>query len=88
EVVSNPAIDLQVWEDGHAFGASHNTYTAHSGTSWSGISLNRMKYDQNGRVYDQAFFMENLPGIDKLTGELFDLPEVQNEVWKQFGIRL
>ncbi|KAJ3323902.1 hypothetical protein HDU93_002878 [Gonapodya sp. JEL0774] len=72
---------------GYAFATSNNSYTTHSGTSWSGNSLNRMKYDESGRIYDQAFFYEDLKGIDKITGELFELQDVKDDLWEMFGRR-
>ncbi|KXS12591.1 hypothetical protein M427DRAFT_157175 [Gonapodya prolifera JEL478] len=88
EVISNPIIDLLVWDNGYAFATSHNSYRAYSGKSWKGASLNRMKYDESGRIYDQAFFYEDLAAMDSLVGELFDLPSVQNDVFEKLGIRL
>ncbi|KAJ3331901.1 hypothetical protein HDU93_009456 [Gonapodya sp. JEL0774] len=87
EIVSNSIIDLLVWDSGYAFATSNNSYTTHSGTSWSGNSLNRMKYDESGRIYDQAFFYEDLKGIDKIVGELFELQDVKDDLWEMFGRR-
>ncbi|KAJ3331900.1 hypothetical protein HDU93_009455 [Gonapodya sp. JEL0774] len=87
EIVSNSIIDLLVWDNGYAFATFNNSYTTYSGTTWTGNSLNRMKYDDKGQIYDQAFYYEDLRGIDKITEELFELQEVKDELWEMFGRR-
>ncbi|KAJ3324534.1 hypothetical protein HDU93_002801, partial [Gonapodya sp. JEL0774] len=88
EVISNPTIDALVWDNGYAFVASHNTFRSHSGREYSGVILNRMKYNEAGLVYDQAFFPEDGPKLDAMFGELLDTPEVQKAIWDTLGLRI
>ncbi|KXS15270.1 hypothetical protein M427DRAFT_155449 [Gonapodya prolifera JEL478] len=88
EVINKTTIYLVVWDAGYAFVANHSTYVTINGTVWTGMVLTRMKFDENGQVYDQAFFTEDVPGLDALTGEVMDLPQVQEKVLLELGIKL
>ncbi|KAJ3334589.1 hypothetical protein HDU93_007695 [Gonapodya sp. JEL0774] len=76
ELVTSPKMDMLVWENGYAFGAQYAIMKLRSGNFWKGDLLDRMKYNENGQVYDQAFFAEDQITLDKVTGELFEMPEV------------
>ncbi|KXS15269.1 hypothetical protein M427DRAFT_135229 [Gonapodya prolifera JEL478] len=88
EVTNNTTVDLVVWDTGYAFTAYHCTYKTMKGTTWSGMVLTRMKFNEEGRVYDQAFFTEDARGLDAVTGELMELPQVREKILLECGLNI
>ncbi|KXS15273.1 hypothetical protein M427DRAFT_56901 [Gonapodya prolifera JEL478] len=71
EVVTSRNINIVAWDDGHAFVTSKHRFTSVTGDSWEGSVLNRMKYNQEGLIVDQALFVENLARMEAFVGGLF-----------------
>ncbi|KAJ3320359.1 hypothetical protein HDU93_003584, partial [Gonapodya sp. JEL0774] len=70
ELVFSPKLETLVWDNGYAFKAQYVMLTLPSGDSWQGDLLNRMKYDETGHVYDQAFFAEDQVTLEKVFGQV------------------
>ncbi|KAJ3333654.1 hypothetical protein HDU93_008430, partial [Gonapodya sp. JEL0774] len=54
---------------------------------WQGRILIRMKFDDQGRIYDSAIFAERMAELDTLIGHLMDQPGVE-DLLLQSRIRL